>query len=150
MTAPVPDEYDEWTVDDVRANVTDVDDPEHLRAWLDYERAHEGRSTADDAITERLDDVTADTAGQDDADADADGGEAEPHGGHDAYETAKASAEADEHIRVQNPESTGTHTAGFSFAGNEVKIVPATPAVRRALRDSELLFVSSNVTRRSR
>lgn len=66
MIDSIPDEYDEFTVPDVRGHVAEIDDDSVLADLVEYEREHKNRKTALEAINDRR--STLSPTGDDDPD----------------------------------------------------------------------------------
>lgn len=121
MTLPNPDEL---TVSELEDRIEKIDDPDVLTTIKTAERDGKDRTTAIDALDERLDEVDEDAEHEDE-----DG---------DAADEAETTTEPN-HIRVRPaPNVGGGHIAGFSFSSGEVKIVPANGKVKKALRRGKL------------
>lgn len=123
----VPEKYDEWTVSKIEDELADLDDPETVEEWHDYEKANKDRVTANDAYRERLDELESESAENDDSASETDESESPPD---DA-----------ERIRVRNPKGRGQHIAGFSFKPGEAKLIPVRPDVQKAIRSGNLQYV---------
>lgn len=121
------------TVEEVREEVANEDDPEVLEEMLAAEEASKDRKTAKEAISEKLPDDSIDTQPANDDD-DGDDDEVESANG------APSGPEQGEFVRVR-PFSEGGHIAGYSFHANEVKEVKLDAKVQRAISSGELQYV---------
>lgn len=148
----VPDEYDDYTVDDVRDHVGDIDDPDELDALLAYEQANKDRDTAADAIESRRSAIDADEdeSAEDGAQAvDEEDGDVDPEdidlvaGDYDEDEHEFEGNDGSRRVRVRNYKKQGITVDGIgSFAAGEVKDIVVDDRVRRAIRAGELQVVS--------
>lgn len=123
----VPDEYDDWSVDELEVEIEEIDDPEVIQSYLAYESENKDRVTAVDALEERLDEITAETQPSDEEESDGPEIDDIPEG------TTR--------IRVRNHKKVGQHIAGYSFKAGESKLIPDRPDVRDALRSGDLQYV---------
>lgn len=113
---------DDMTVAEIEQVAAQTDDPDVLAELHEAEAAGKDRVTALDAIEERLDELTPDP----DAEDDPDDAEPEPTG----------------HINVKAAPGHAGHVAGYSFAVDEVKRVPADGKVKKALMRGQLQRVA--------
>lgn len=154
----IPDDYDEWTVADVREYARDADGPKaygELTLIREYEVDHANRSTALDAIDDAIERLAEDVDVPDysdretysleeirerlDLDDEDDEAERREISGHEGYRAAKASE--DDPIRLKNVTDTALARCGHTFAEGEEKLVARQPKLFLAIRRGELAYV---------
>lgn len=138
---PVPEDYDEYSVGDVRTAVREVDDAARLDAWFDYEAAHADRKTAKEAIADRLGSLTdTEQPAAEDGREELVGMEAY----HAADEDAEVGRDGVRRIVVKNRKKGPNAVAGHTFGRGETRTVRVTPELKKALRSGYLSKVSDH------